>query len=295
MDRLEAMQVFVRVVEAGSFSAVADQLQVSRSVVTRQVAALERHLHAKLMVRSTRSLSLTPAGAAYLEQCRHILGLVGAPGSGLAEDRAMRGRIRVALPLIFGLQRLMPALNEFARQHPKVDLEMNFSDQRSNLVEEGIDLAVRITADLQPSDIVRRLGRCRTLTLASPAYLAARGRPRQPADLAQHDCLFYSMDPKVTQWGFGKGDKAMLQPVKPRLMANNGNALMLACAQGLGISRQPDFIAAPFLARREVVEVLAPFEPPPLGIYAVLPSNRYIPRRVSALIEHVEKALAQGG
>lgn len=289
------MQVFVRVAEAGSFTAVADQLQVARSVVTRQVAALEKHLHTKLMVRSTRSLALTPAGTAYLEQCRHILGLVEAAESGLAEDRAMRGRIRLGLPLVFGLQRLMPTLTEFARQHPRVDLEMNFSDQRSNLVEEGIDVSVRITRDLQPSDIVRRLGRCRILTLASPGYLATRGRPRQPADLAQHDCLIYSMDPNGTNWSFGKGDKLLLQPVQQRLLANNGNALMHACAQGLGISRQPDFIAAPFLARKEVVEILAPFEPPPLGIFAVLPSNRYIPRRVSALIDHIEKALVQAG
>lgn len=287
------MQVFVRVAEAGSFTAVADQLQVARSQVTRQIAALEKHLHTKLMVRSTRSLALTPAGTAYLEQCRQILGLVEAAEAGLAEDRAMRGRIRLGLPLVFGLQRLVPALTEFARQHPRVELEMNFSDQRSKLVEEGIDVSVRITADLQPSDIVRRLGRCRIVTVASPGYLATRGRPRQPADLAAHDCLLYSMDPNGANWAFGKGDKAMLQPVHPRLLANNGTAIMQASAQGLGICRQPDFIAGPFLARKEVVELMPAWEPPPLGIFAVLPSNRYIPRRVSALIDHIERALLQ--
>lgn len=284
----------MRVAEAGSFTAVADELQVARSVVTRHIAALERHLHAKLMVRSTRSLSLTPAGAAYLAQCRQILELVEAAEAGLAEDRALRGRIRLGLPLTFGLRRLMPAITEFARLHPNVDLELNFADQRSRLVEEGIDLSVRITADLQPSDIVRRLGSCRVLTLASPAYLADRGRPRVPADLAKHDCLMYSMDPNGSHWAFGEGDKAKLQPVRPRLLANNGTALMQACAQGLGVCRQPDFIAAPYLASRQVVEVLHAFEAPPLGIFAVLPSNRYIPGRVSALIEHIEKAVGGG-
>jgi DNA-binding transcriptional LysR family regulator len=187
MDKLNAMQTFVRVAEAGSFTAVADQLQVARSVVTRQIAALEKQLRVKLITRSTRSLTLTAAGAAYLEKCRVILNMVDAAEASLDEEKAVpRGRIRLGLPLSFGLQRLMPALLAFAKAQPHIELMMDFSDQRANLIEEGIDLSIRITADLQPGDIVRHLGDCRLLTLASPAYLSAHGQPLHPAQLRHH-------------------------------------------------------------------------------------------------------------
>ena len=286
------MAIFVRVAEAGSFAAVAEEMQVSRSAVTRHVAALERHLGAKLMTRSTRSLSLTPAGTSYLEKCRAILNLVDAAESGVAEERVVRGRIRVALPISFGLQRLSPMVLGFARSHPQLQLELRFSDVRANLVEEGIDIAFRITRSVQPGDIVRRLGQCRILTVASPAYLAAHGEPKAPQDLAGHECLVYSMVESPLAWQFGPSGRETSVPVRARLVANNGLALTMATAQGMGISRQPDFIVAPFLARKEIVEILQPYEPPPLDVYAVLPSNRYIPRRVSALIDHVAKGLA---
>ena len=147
MDKLDAMQTFVRVAEAGSFIAVANQLQVARSVVTRQVAALEKRLGTKLITRSTRSLTLTAAGSAYLEKCRLILNMVDAAESSLAEEKTVpRGRIRLGLPLSYGLQELMPALLQFAREQPFIELIMDLSDQRANLIEEGLDLTIRITA-----------------------------------------------------------------------------------------------------------------------------------------------------
>ena len=296
MDKLDAMQIFVRVAESGSFTAVADQMQVARSVITRQIAALEKHLRVKLITRSTRSLTLTPAGAAYLEKCRVILNMVDAAESSLEEEKAVpRGRIRLGLPLSFGLQRLMPALLDFAKVHPQIEWMLDFSDQRANLIEEGIDLSIRITADLQPGDIVRTLGHCRLLTLASPGYLSEHGAPSHPEQLRHHECLVYSMNMNTATWPYrvagSVGDPADLQvqsfAVRGRMRANNGLALVQAAAQGMGIALQPDFIAEPFLQRHEVVEILQPFEAPPLGIYAVLPSNRYIPHRVNVLIEHL--------
>jgi DNA-binding transcriptional LysR family regulator len=286
------MQTFVRVAEAGSFTAVADQLQVARSVITRQIAALEKQLRVKLITRSTRSLTLTAAGAAYLEKCRVILNMVDAAEASLDEEKAVpRGRIRLGLPLSFGLQRLMPALLDFAKAQPHIELMMDFSDQRSNLIEEGIDLSIRITADLQPGDIVRHLGECRLLTLASPAYLSAHGQPLHPEQLRHHECLIYSMTMNAATWAYADGGQVSAFAVRGRIRSNNGVALTQAAAQGLGITRQPDFIAEPFLARGEVVELLSEFAPPPLGIYAVLPSNRYIPHRVNVLIEHLAQAL----
>lgn len=292
MDKLDAMQTFVRVAEAGSFTAVADQLQVARSVVTRQIAALEKQLRVKLITRSTRSLTLTAAGAAYLEKCRVILNMVDAAEASLDEEEAVpRGRIRLGLPLSFGLQRLMPALLAFAKAQPHIELMMDFSDQRANLIEEGIDLSIRITADLQPGDIVRHLGDCRLLTLASPAYLSAHGQPLHPAQLRHHECLIYSMTMNAATWAYAEAGQVSAFAVRGRIRSNNGVALTQAAAEGLGITRQPDFIAEPFLARGEVVELLQDFAPPPLGIYAVLPSNRYIPHRVNVLIDHLAQSL----
>jgi len=292
MDKLDAMQTFVRVAEAGSFTAVADQLQVARSAVTRQIAALEKQLQVKLITRSTRSLALTPAGAAYLEKCRVILNMVDAAEVSLNEEKAeARGRIRLGLPVSFGLQRLMPALLEFAQAQPHVELMMDFSDQRANLIEEGIDLSIRITAHLQPGDIVRQLGQVRMLTLASPAYLSAHGQPQEPQALTQHPCLLYGMTSNSATWAYRVHGHLQTVAVRGRIHANNGLALTQAAAQGMGITLQPDFIAESFLAAGELVEILQGFEQPPMGIYAVLPSNRYIPHRVNVLLEHLAARL----
>jgi DNA-binding transcriptional LysR family regulator len=292
MDKLNAMQLFVRVAETGSFTAVADQLDVARSVVTRQISALEQQLGVKLMTRSTRSLTLTTAGLAYLEKCRDILNMVDAAESSLIEEKTEpRGRIRLGLPLSFGLQRLMPALLEFAKAHSNIELVLDFADRRSKLIEEGIDLSIRITSRLEPGDIVRKLGESRLLTVASPQYLAEHGNPKHPRDLSKHACLVYSQDFQSTAWGYRSKDGDVNVTIRPRLAANNGEALLQAAAQGLGITRPPDFMVQPFLESGCVVAVLPKFEPTPLGIYAVLPSNRYIPHRVSVLIDFLASAL----
>lgn len=292
MDKLDAMQTFVRVAEAGSFIAVANQLQVARSVVTRQVAALETHLGSKLITRSTRSLKLTAAGAAYLEKCRVILNMVDAAESSLQQEKTdVRGRIRLGLPLSHGLQVLMPLLLDFAQLHPGIELQMDLSDQRSNLIEDGIDLSIRITAQLQPGDIVRKLGQCRLLTVASPAYWAAHGVPQDPRQLVHHEALVYTSGGQQLSWQYLIDAQAVTVPVRGRISANNGAALMQAAAKGMGVTVQPDFIAQPWLDSGEVREVLGDFAREPLGIYAVLPSNRYVPQRVSLLIEHLASAL----
>ena len=296
MDKLDAMQTFVRVAEAGSFTAVAELLQVDRSAITRQISALEKHLAAKLITRSTRSLTLTQAGAAYLEKCRLILNLVDATEAGLREEGAqVRGRIRMAIPLSFGHERLLPMLLEFMRLQPHSELLLTLSDQRSNLIEEGLDLAIRVTADLQSSDIVRKLGACHLQTVASPAYLAQHGTPAHPDDLRHHACLLYTSSSTAAQWAYRIDGQLKNVAVRGRLAANNGLALLAANAAGMGISVQPDFLAEPFLARQAVVEILAEFKPPPLGIYAVLPSNRYIPHRVAVLMDYLASALKQSG
>ena len=294
MDKLNAMQTFVWVAECGSFSAVADRMHVARSAVTRLISALENQLGAKLITRSTRSLSLTAAGLAYLEHCRQILNMVDAAESGLSQENTEpRGRIRLGLPFSFGLQCLMPALTEFAKAHDQIELVMDFSDRRSNLIEEGIDLSIRITHRLEPGDILRKLGQSRLLTVASPAYLAAHKTPKHPQDLVRHACLVYSHEFQSTTWAFRSQNEAIHVNIRPRMAANSGEALLHAASQGLGITRPPEFMAKPYLDQGSIVPILGKYEPEPLGVYAVLPSNRYIPHRVSFLVDFIADHLAR--
>ena len=293
MDRLDAMHLFVRVAELGSFAAVAQQLGLARSVVTRQIAALEAHLGVKLMARSTRRLSLTSAGTAYLEKCRVILNLVETAETDVAEERVNpRGNIRISLPLSFGLKRLAPLLLEFSRRYPEVGLDMDYSDRRVNLIEEGIDLSIRITRRLEGSDIARRIGTARMLAVASPDYLARHGRPQHPSELAHHECLGYTVGGTGQSWQFMVDGQLASFPVRSRIHANNGDVLTEAAAQGLGITLQPDFIIEGVLAAGRIEAVLADFPVPELGIYAMLPSNRHVPHRVRVLMDALAAGLA---
>jgi DNA-binding transcriptional LysR family regulator len=291
MDRLDGMQLFVRVAELGSFAAVAQQMNVARSVVTRQVAALEAHLGTMLLARSTRRLALTAAGAAYLEKCREILGLVEAAEAGVSEARqAPRGHVRLTLPFSFGIRRLMPMFGDFMAEHPDVSLELDFSDRRLNLIEGGFDLAIRIADRLDPGDIARKLGGSREVVVASPDYLRQQGRPRHPRELARHACLGYLLSPR-SGWPFIIDGQNQWFAVSGRLQANSGDALLEAAARGLGIARMPTFIAEDAVREGKLEILLRSFPTPPLGIYALYPSNRYVPHRVRALVEFVARRI----
>lgn len=291
MDRLDAMHVFVRVAELGSFAAVAQQLGVARSVVTRQIAALETHLGCKLMARSTRRLTLTSAGTAYLEKCRVILNLVEAAETDIAAERQTpRGPIRIALPLSFGLKRVAPLLLEFAAIYPEVSLDMDYSDRRMNLIEEGIDLSIRITRQLASGDIASKLGVSRMKVVASPEYLARHGRPQKPADLSHHEYLGYTLAGSGTVQFIIDGQPQNI-PVRSRLTASNGEVLIEAAARGMGVTCHPDFIVDDYLASGRVVQILETFEQPVLGIYAMLPGNRQVPHRVRVLKDFLAEKL----
>ncbi|MCE2859984.1 MAG: LysR family transcriptional regulator [Oxalobacteraceae bacterium] len=292
MDRLQAMQLFVRVAELNSFSAVAQQMGVARSVVTRQIAGLEQHLGLKLMARSTRRLTLTSAGAAYLEKCRVILNLVEAAETGIAEEsQRLRGHLRISLPLSFGLTRIVPPLLEFARTYPEVSLEMDYSDRRVNLFEEGMDLAIRITGQLGDSAVVRKLGSLQGRTVASTDYLKRFGCPQHPSELMHHACLVYTTSGSPQIWRYLVDGVVQSFSVRSRIQANNGQALTEAAAQGLGIALQPDFIVEPFLQEQRVMTILTDFETPELGIYAMLPGNRQVPHRVRVLMDFLADRL----
>lgn len=293
MDSLQAMRLFVRVSELGSFSAVALQMGVARSVVTRQVAALEARLGTRLLARSTRSLSLTSSGAVYLERCRVILNLVDEAESGLADKQQVpRGLVRLSLPLHYSLEHLSGPLLEFSATYPEIELDLQFSDQFSDLIQEGMDLAVRITPRLAPEVVARRLASSRMLILASPAYLARHGTPQHPRELIHHACLGYTASrTSALHWELMEQGKLTPFPIRPRLRADNGVMLLRAAAAGMGITHEPIFTAAPWIAAGELVEILTEFPAAPLGVYVVLPSNRLIPHRIRVLIDFLAARL----
>ena len=291
MDRLDAMQIFVRVAEMGSFAAVAQQMGVARSVVTRQIAGLEAHLGVKLMARSTRRLSLTSAGTAYLEKCRVILNLVETAEADVAEERLTpRGNIRISLPLSFGLKRVAPLLLDFATRYPEVSLDMDYSDRRMNLIEEGIDLSIRITRQLAGGDVARKIGVSQMKVVASPDYLARHGRPLEPGDLAHHEYLGYTLA-GTSALQFIVDGQPLAVPVRSRITASNGEVLIEAATRGMGITSHPDFIVDDYIASGRVEQILGQFPMPELGIYALLPSNRHVPYRVRVLMDFLAAGL----
>jgi DNA-binding transcriptional LysR family regulator len=291
MDRIDSMRLFVRVVELGSFSAVAQQMNIERSLVTRKVAALETHLGAKLIARSTRRLSLTSAGAPYLEKCREILTLIDSAEADLTESRqAPRGHVRITLPFSFGIHQLMPMFGDFMLENPEVSIELDFSDRRTSLIEGGFDLAIRITDRLGPGDIARKIGSSLGVVVASPAYLEQHGTPRHPGELTQHECFGYLLAAR-SSWAFVIEGETQWFPISGRLQANSGDALLVTTIRGLGISYAPTFIVEKAV-RTGILEIILPeFHAPELGIYAVFPSNRYVPHRVRSLVDYIARRI----
>jgi len=285
------MQLFVRVAELGSFAAVAQQMHVARSVVTRQVAGLEAHLGTKLLARSTRRLSLTSAGATYLEKCRDILSLVEAAEGGLTEDsQEPRGHLRITLPFSFGIRQLMPMFGDFMNANPEILIELEFSDRRSNLIEGSFDLAIRIADRLDPGDVARKIGSSQSVVVAAPAYLKQYGRPKHPKDLIKHECFGYLLAAR-SSWSFVIDGETQWFPIGGKLAANSGDALLAAAIQGLGITKAPTFIAEEAVRERKLEILLRKFPTPELGIYAIFPSNRYVPHRVRALVEYLAQRI----
>jgi len=287
MDRLTDIESFVAVVEAGSFSAAAERLGAAKSAVSRRVSALEARLGVKLLNRTTRTLNLTDNGRAYFERAGRILAdLAEAEQSVSDADCALRGRIRLAAPLSFGLQHLAPAINAFAAQHPEVQIDLDLNDRQVSLVEEGFDMAVRIGRLADSSLIARRLCLIRRAAVASPDYLARRGTPERPEDLVNHDGLRYTNIPRQHFWQFtATGGREFSPEVPDRLTANNGALLTEAAVDGLGVTVQPSFIVHRELADGRLRTILDTWPIPSEAMYAVFPPGRYQSRRVRELAD----------
>ncbi len=287
MDKLTGMAVFARVVEARGFTAAARQLGMSKSAVSKAVAALEDRLGARLLNRTTRRLSLTEVGHAFYERSARVV--AEAEEAELAVTRlqeAPRGTLRLSAPLSFGLRHLGPALPGFMAAHPELRLDLDFTDRFVDLIEEGYDLAVRIGHLPDSSLIARRLAESRLVVCAAPAYWDRRGRPERPEELGGHDCLTYAYHPNPAEWPFAEpGGRRIAVRVDGALRTNNGDVSLQAALGGLGVVRLPTFIVGPDLAAGRLEAALTAYELPPLGVFAVYPHNRHLSAKVRAFVD----------
>lgn len=293
LDRLTSLEVFAKVAASGSFSAAGRALGLSQTMVTKHIAALETRLGARLVHRSTRRIAITEAGRRYLEAGERILADMEAADAAITADRvAPRGLLRVNAPVSFGTDYIAPLLADFARQYPQVTIDLALNDRLVDLVEEGWDLAVRIGQLADSQLTARRLASCDTVVCAAPSYLAARGTPTTIAELAQHNCLGYTLSRPVgvERWWFGvKGDIEV--GISGNLRANNGDALRKAALAGQGIIYQPTFIVGDELRSGALVAVQLDHPPITLGgIYGVYAPGRNPPAKVRVLLDFLADA-----
>lgn len=291
MDKFAAMEVFVAVVEAGSFARASERLGVSTTTASRLVSALEAHLDARLLHRTTRRLNLTDAGRVYYQHCTSLLSdLAEAEAAVSADNRIASGLLRVSAPVSFGTRHLAAVLPQFRQQQPNVSLELSLNDRVVDLVEEGHDLAIRISGQLANSLVARPLAPIRLVVCAAPTYLERHGRPETPDDLSRHQCLLYSYSDPIDQWSFlGPGGPRQVS-VNGFLTANNGDVLRTAALAGEGIVRQPSFIVGEDLLSGRLVPLLEPYAAPSQMAYAVYPSRRHLAARVRAFIDFLVDA-----
>lgn len=292
MDRFREMQAFVAVVDSGSFVAAGDLLHVSKAAISRAVLNLEARLGARLLQRTTRRLSLTEAGQAYLTRCKQILADVDE-ADGLVGDTTLQasGRLRVNAPLSFGIQRLAGHWPQFMARHPGLELEVTLADRMVDLVEEGYDMAIRITRPRDSSLVYRQLATTRVLLCASPDYLARRGMPASVADLARHDVVAYAYAPGGDTWRFDTPAGEQGVAVRPRLRANNGDTCRAAALAGMGITQLPGFLVGDDLASGRLVEIMPATCSREVGIHAVYPSRKHLSLKVRALADFLAEAL----
>lgn len=295
LDRIQGIQVLLKVVELGSLSGAARALGMSATMATKHVAAIEQRLGARLLHRTTRKVTPTDVGRTYIQTAERVLAeLLEAEAAAAADKQVVRGLLRVNVPVSFGTSEIAPILHELLNQHPDLTIDLGLNDRLVDLVEEGWDLAVRV-GRLQDSPLIaRRLGSFGMMVCAAPGYLRDHGRPTKVAELSQHRCLGYTLSTTVspTSWRFGTGGEVKVAINGP-LRGSNGDALVAAAIAGVGIIYQPAFIVADAIAngRLEVIELDHP--PFQLGsIYAVYPPNDHLPAKVRVFIDFLIQRFA---
>ena len=290
MDRLDELTVLVAVLEAGSLAAASRRLRRSPPSVTRALAALEDRVGARLVERTTRRLTATEAGRTLAGQARAVLaGYADAVRD--ANEAPLRGTVRVTAPVVFGRRHVTPQAIAFLDAHPAVAVDLVLADRNLDLIEEGLDVAVRIGPLADSSLVARRVGEVRRVLVASPAYLATRGTPRTPGDLARHDAIFSSGRPMPVEWRFKEGARGRVVRLAPRLLVNEVEAALVGARLGRGIAMALSYQVADDLAAGLLLRLLPDYEPPPLPVQLVIPGGRHMAPRVRAFLDHATRHL----
>ena len=288
MDRLDAMQAFVAVADLRGFAPAARKLGLSPSGVTRLIAALEDRLGARLLQRTTRSVTLTDVGARYLERIRPILADVEeAEGSVEGERTRPSGRLTVSAPVGFGRLHVSPVMSAYLMRYPDVAGELRLSDRMINLVEDGVDLAIRIGHLADSSLVARQVGEMRRIVVASSAYLEARGEPRTPEAIASHTTIQFGATAALPDWRFVEAGRDIRVACTPRFLTNSADAAIQYAEQGGGLTRVLAYQAADAIKAGRLKIVLAKFEQPPLPIHIVYPTSRLLSAKVRSFIDLV--------
>jgi DNA-binding transcriptional LysR family regulator len=293
MDKLTSMSVFVRVAEAGSFAAVAEEFALSTTMVANHVRALEHELNERLIERTTRRHRLTEVGAAYLERCRDVLASVAAADRVGEAMRALpQGQLLVSAPASYGTHRLVPLIGAYMRAYPRVSVELMLNDRVVDLAEEGFDVAIRSGPMKDDGLVARPLRRSRMVAAASPAYLEQAGTPAHPAELGRHNCLAFTTWGPGHSWRFSRAGETVLVPVQGSMTCNSGQALLVAALAGIGVIVQSDDLLEPVIEAGELVRLLPDWSLPTRQVHVV---RRHEPRPSAKLRSFVDFIVAHLG
>ena len=296
MDIYANIPLFVSVVELGSFSEAARRLGVNKSAVSKRITALELSLGVKLIQRSTRRLHLTDAGKQYYEYVHQAAELMQQAQDALASQQgAAQGTLKVSLPNVFGQRHIAPLLSEFSRLYPAINLEVSLDDRVVDLLKDGLDMVVRIGKLPDSSLVAVKLAPCHSLLCASPQYLEQHGHPRRVQELRTHNCLFYSYFRAGLEWSFEKDGE--VSRIKPRgnVKVNNSEVIRTLLLDDMGIALMPRYLVEDELAEGSLVPVLAHYQAPTHGIYALTPERQHMPARLRVFIDFLKQSFAQRG
>ncbi len=287
MSHFEEIKAFTQIVEAGSITAAAERLSLAKSAVSRRLSELEQRLGVELFHRTTRKMILTDSGQGfYIRSSRILADLEEAENAVSQAHQELSGELRVAAPLSFGVMHLGPAITEFQKLHPAIRFDIDFNDRQIDLIQEGFDVGIRI-ADLEDSSLIaRKLASNSVVVCASPDYLEKHGTPTTPEELSDHNCLTYSYLSNPNQWNFiDMLGQVQTIRIKNSMQSNSGNYLRDAAIAGLGILRQPTFIAYDAIKKKELVPILQDYEIPRVNAYAIYPPTRHLSQRVRTFID----------
>ncbi|CAO3430471.1 LysR family transcriptional regulator [Azospirillum doebereinerae] len=291
MDRLDELALFVAILDAGSLAGAAKRLGRSAAAVTRGLGGLEERLGVRLIERTTRSLAPTEAGRRLAEQARRLLADYDEALIAAGTERPLSGRLRVTAPVMFGRKHVTPLVIGFMRAYRDVRVELELSDRNLDLIDEALDVAIRIGDLPDSAQVARRVGQVGRVLVASPAYLAERGVPRLPEELARHDLIASAPRPNPPEWRFTLDGRERVVRPTPRLTVSHIEAALLAAREGQGIARPLSYQVAEDLAAGTLVRLMPETEPPPLPVHVVVPTARFMPGRVRAFVDHAVEGL----